>query len=122
MTQATIHQAKTHLSKLIRKALDGEEVIIANRDKPLVRLEAVHSKKSKRQLGWGKGLVTYIAPDFDEPLEDLAEYMEPAEEEQMRRKRAMRHKGAITSWTLTRSCGDLKVTANSPAGPPASLK
>jgi prevent-host-death family protein len=95
MTQATIHQAKTHLSKLIRKALDGEEVIIAKRDKPLVRLEAVHSKKSKRKLGSGKGLVTYIAPDFDEPLEELAEYMETAEEEKMRlakRKRSMRRK------------------------------
>jgi antitoxin (DNA-binding transcriptional repressor) of toxin-antitoxin stability system len=84
MTQATIHQAKTHLSKLIRKALDGEEVIIAKRDKPLVRLEAVYSKKSKRKLGSGKGLVTYIAPNFDEPLEDFAEYMETADEEQMR--------------------------------------
>lgn len=95
MTQATIHQAKTHLSKLIRKALDGEEVIIAKRDKPLVRLEAVCSKKSKRKLGSGKGLVTYIAPDFDEPLKELAEYMETAGEEQMRiakRKRSMRRK------------------------------
>jgi len=92
MTQATIHQAKTHLSKLIRKALDGEEVIIAKRDKPLVRLEAVHSKKTTRKLGSGKWLVTYIAPDFDEPLEDLAEYMETAEEEKMRRKRPMRRK------------------------------
>ena len=55
MTQATIHQAKTHLSKLIRKALDGEEVIIANRDKPLVRLEAVRPKKTTRKLGSGKG-------------------------------------------------------------------
>ena len=95
MTQATIHQAKTHLSKLIRKALDGEEVIIAKRDKPLVRVEAVRSKTLKRKIGWGKGLVTYIAPDFDEPLEDLAEYMETAEEEKMRlakRKRSMRRK------------------------------
>ena len=92
MTQATIHQAKTHLSKLIRKALDGEEVIIANRDKPLVRLEAVRPKKTTRKLGSGKGLITYIAPDFDEPLKDLAEYMETAEEEKMRRKKAMRRK------------------------------
>jgi len=38
MMQTTIHQAKTHLSKLIGKALDGEEVIIANRAKPLVPL------------------------------------------------------------------------------------
>ena len=95
MTQATIHQAKTHLSKLIRKALDGEEVIIAKRDKPLVRLEAVRPKKLKRKLGSGKGLVTYIAPDFDEPVEDLAEYMETAEEEKTRlakRKRSTRRK------------------------------
>jgi prevent-host-death family protein len=95
MTQATIHQAKTHLSKLIRKALDGEEVIIANRDKPLVRLEAVRPKTLKRKLGSGKGLITYVAPDFDEPLEDLAEYMETAEEKKMRlakSKRSMRRK------------------------------
>jgi len=95
MTQATIHQAKTHLSKLIRKALDGEEVIIANRDKPLVRLEAVREKKTKRELGSGKGLVTYIAPDFDGQLEDLDEYMETAEEEKTRlakRKKSMRRK------------------------------
>ena len=95
MTQATIHQAKTHLSRLIRKALDGEEVIIAKRDKPLVRLEVVHSKKSKRKLGSGKGLITYIAPDFDEPLKDFAEYTETAEEEKMRlakRKSSMRRK------------------------------
>jgi len=91
MTQATIHQAKTHLA-LIRKALDGEEVIIAKRDNPLVRLEAVHLKKSKRKLGVGRGLVTYIAPDFDAPLEDFAEYMETAEEERIRRKSSMRRK------------------------------
>ena len=95
MTQATIHQAKTHLAKLIRKALDGEEVIIAKRNKPLVRLEAVYSKKSERKLGSGKGLVIYIAPDFDESLEDFAEYMETAEEQKMRlakRKSSMRRK------------------------------
>ena len=55
MTQATIHQAKTHLSKLIRKALKGEEVIIANRDKPLVRLQVIEPPKGKRRMGWAKG-------------------------------------------------------------------
>jgi prevent-host-death family protein len=47
MTQATVHQAKTHLSKLIRQALAGEEVIIANRDKPLVRLQAIKPAKPR---------------------------------------------------------------------------
>jgi antitoxin (DNA-binding transcriptional repressor) of toxin-antitoxin stability system len=84
VTQATIHQAKTHLSKLIQKALAGEEVIIAMRDKPVIRLEAIKARKAKRRLGWGKGLVTYIAPDFDEALPEFAKYMETAEEERAR--------------------------------------
>ena len=58
MTQATIHEAKTHLSRLIRQALDGEEVVIANRDKPLVRLEALASARPSQKFGglrhWAK--------------------------------------------------------------------
>jgi prevent-host-death family protein len=77
VTQATIHQAKTHLSKLIRKALDGEEVIIAKRDKPVVRLEAVKPQKpaGKRPLGWAAGTGFYMPEDFNDPLEDFEEYM-----------------------------------------------
>ena len=37
--QANIHEAKTHLSKLIRYALEGEEVVIAKGNRALVRLE-----------------------------------------------------------------------------------
>ncbi len=87
MTQATIHQAKTHLSKLIRQALAGEEVIIANRDKPLVRLEAIKPRKGKRRLGWAKGLVTFMSPDFDAELKDFEEYMYTPEEIARRRSR-----------------------------------
>ena len=77
VTQATIHQAKTHLSKLIRKALEGEEVIIANRDKPLVRLQPLKASGSpgRRPLGWAAGTGFYMAEDFDEPLEEFEEYM-----------------------------------------------
>jgi len=32
-------------------------------------------KKPLRRAGFGKGTVTYISPDFDEPLDDLKEYM-----------------------------------------------
>jgi len=87
VTQATIHQAKTHLSKLIRKALDGEEVIIANRDKPLVRLEAIKPGKGKRRLGWAKDLVIYMSPDFNAELDDFEEYMYTPEEIAQRRSR-----------------------------------
>ncbi len=75
MTQVTIHEAKTHLSKLIQMVLDGEEVIIAKRDKPLVKLVVIEEKKPQRQLGLHPGLVKFIADDFDEPLDDFAEYM-----------------------------------------------
>ncbi|HJZ11094.1 MAG TPA: type II toxin-antitoxin system Phd/YefM family antitoxin, partial [Acidobacteriota bacterium] len=39
MNIVTIHQAKTHLSRLIRMVLRGEEVVIAKGKKPLVKLE-----------------------------------------------------------------------------------
>jgi antitoxin (DNA-binding transcriptional repressor) of toxin-antitoxin stability system len=93
VTQATIHQAKTHLSKLIWKALDGEEVIIANRDKPLVRLEPVKTsrKSGRRPLGWATGFGFHMAEDFDEPLEDFEEYMYSDKElAQLRAKRKKR--------------------------------
>jgi antitoxin (DNA-binding transcriptional repressor) of toxin-antitoxin stability system len=67
VTQATIHQAKTHLSKLIRKALEGEEVIIANRDKPLVRLEALSGKMNSRRIGGLKHWNKKFAAKWDDP-------------------------------------------------------
>jgi antitoxin (DNA-binding transcriptional repressor) of toxin-antitoxin stability system len=53
MTQVTIHQAKTQLSRLIQKALAGEEVVIANRDKPVVRLEVIAGAKPDRSKFFG---------------------------------------------------------------------
>jgi len=49
----TIHQAKTQLSKLIAAVEAGEEVIIARRDKPVVRLVKEEVKTQKRVLGFG---------------------------------------------------------------------
>jgi prevent-host-death family protein len=40
MAQVTVHEAKTHLSRLIRRAQAGEEVVIARGDTPVVRLVA----------------------------------------------------------------------------------
>jgi antitoxin (DNA-binding transcriptional repressor) of toxin-antitoxin stability system len=71
----TVHEAKTNLSKLIRLAEAGEEVIIARGDKPVVKFTPIAGEKSRRRLGLSEGFVTYIADDFDEPLEDFAEYM-----------------------------------------------
>ena len=49
MSIVTIHQAKTNLSRLIEKASQGEEVIIARGSKPVARLVPVGEVKGKRQ-------------------------------------------------------------------------
>jgi antitoxin (DNA-binding transcriptional repressor) of toxin-antitoxin stability system len=68
-----IHEAKTHLSRLIQEAIEGEEIVIARGNQPLVRLVLVESARTQRSLGWAKGQVV-IAPDFDAPLDDFSEY------------------------------------------------
>ena len=50
--QVTIHEAKTHLSRLIAAVERGEEVIISRRDKPVVRLVIEKQEKPKRRLGF----------------------------------------------------------------------
>ncbi len=67
----TVHQAKSQLSKLIQKALHGEEVIIANRHKPVVRLSAL--KGHKRQLGF-LGTGVWMSEDFAAPLKDFRDF------------------------------------------------
>lgn len=68
MSKFNVHDAKTHLSRLLQQVEDGEEVIIARAGKPvarLVRMDAVLVRE--RTLGGDEGEVT-IAPDFDDPL------------------------------------------------------
>ncbi len=74
MYQVNIHEAKTNLSKLIQKVIDGEEVIIAKGNKPVVKLIQLDTPKPERKLGTAAGLIE-IADDFDSPIEDFAEYM-----------------------------------------------
>ncbi|HEX3764920.1 MAG TPA: type II toxin-antitoxin system Phd/YefM family antitoxin [Kofleriaceae bacterium] len=73
MKVVNVHEAKTHLSRLIQEALEGEEIVIARGNEPLVRLVLVESARPKRSLGWAKGQVT-MAPDFDQPLDDFSDY------------------------------------------------
>jgi antitoxin (DNA-binding transcriptional repressor) of toxin-antitoxin stability system len=65
----TVHQAKTQLSKLIASALEGEEVIIARGDKPVVRLTPVTPVVNKRTFGAFKGQFE-LTDAFFEPLPD----------------------------------------------------
>ena len=67
MSVVTIHEAKTNLSRLIKKASAGEEVIIARGDKPVARLVPVGETKGKRQPGSLKGKLQ-VGPEFFAPL------------------------------------------------------
>jgi antitoxin (DNA-binding transcriptional repressor) of toxin-antitoxin stability system len=66
--QVTIHEAKTHLSRLIAAVERGEKVIISRRDKPVVELRALESStKHKRSLGCG-ALAGYFSESVMEQL------------------------------------------------------
>jgi antitoxin (DNA-binding transcriptional repressor) of toxin-antitoxin stability system len=67
MSTVKIHHAKTNLSRLIAQACEGEEVIIARGDQPLVRLQPLREKKGQRKPGSMKGTLK-IGPEFFEPL------------------------------------------------------
>jgi prevent-host-death family protein len=69
MSTVTIHQAKTNLSKLIERASQGEEIVIARGTKPVAKLVPLGTVKGKRQPGSLKGKLE-IGPEFFEPLSD----------------------------------------------------
>jgi prevent-host-death family protein len=71
----TVHKAKTNLSKLLRKAARGEEVIIARAKKPVARLVALSARTKKRVPGRLKGKIWYT-PDAFDPLgkQELSEW------------------------------------------------
>jgi prevent-host-death family protein len=65
----TVHEAKTNLSKLIRMACDGEEVIIARGKKPVVKLVPVAQAVKQRVPGGFEGKISWTEDAFD-PLTD----------------------------------------------------
>jgi prevent-host-death family protein len=67
MIEVNIHEAKTHLSRLLARVAAGEEVILAKAGKPIARLVPFRKLKGERPLGIDKG--RYRVPDdFDAAL------------------------------------------------------
>ena len=70
MYQINIHQAKTHLSKLVEEAAQGEEIIIAKAGKPIAKLVALEQTvQQPRKPGNLKGQI-WMSDDFDAPMSD----------------------------------------------------
>ncbi len=62
-----IHEAKTHLSRLLARVASGEEVVISKAGKPIARLSPIADRPKKRTPGSAKGKVI-IEKNFDAPL------------------------------------------------------
>jgi prevent-host-death family protein len=65
-----IHEAKTHLSRLVERVEAGEDVVIARAGRPVARLVAFRQRTSPRVPGAWRGKVT-LAADFDAPDDEL---------------------------------------------------
>ncbi len=71
MVQVTVEKAVSDLARLLEQVGQGEEFVITQGDTPLARLSPV---APPRQPGSAVGVITYVAEDFDAPLDDFAEY------------------------------------------------
>lgn len=79
-TFAEIHEigafaAKTHLSAILEKVAKGATFIVTKHGKKVAEIKPISAPVKQRVLGDWKGRI-WMAPDFDAPLEDFAEYME----------------------------------------------
>ena len=73
-----MHEAKTHLSRLVDRAAAGEEIVIARAGKPIAKLVPYVAQQPDRQLGAWSGKV-WIASDFDETDEGMVRLFEVGE-------------------------------------------
>jgi prevent-host-death family protein len=73
----TVQEAQAKLKELIDGLVPGEEVIITENQQPVAKLIGERPARPPRPApGLGNGSILYMAPDFDEPLEEFKEYME----------------------------------------------
>ena len=76
MIKVNVHEAKTHLSRLLERVAAGEEIIISKAGKPMAKLSPLSKPQNDRVAGLDKGLIR-IPDDFDAPLPpDLQELFE----------------------------------------------
>ncbi len=91
MKQAEIHEASTQLPELIQRALNGEDVVIAQNGTPVVKLVPCDSelpreaedKKLRREPGLWKGKI-WIADDFDETPQEIIDLFEGSDDDILR--------------------------------------
>jgi antitoxin (DNA-binding transcriptional repressor) of toxin-antitoxin stability system len=73
MPTVTLEGAQAHLSELILRLTPGEEVVIAQNGQPMARLVRTERSAWPCRAGTAADKILWIAPDFDEPLDDFEE-------------------------------------------------
>jgi antitoxin (DNA-binding transcriptional repressor) of toxin-antitoxin stability system len=68
----TVEEAQARLREVIDNLAPGQEVVITDNEQPVAKL--VGERPSRPAPGAGKGSILYMAPDFDEPMEEFKEY------------------------------------------------
>ena len=75
MATVTLQEAQAQLSDLIHRLANGEELVITENDQPVAKLVKLEEQKEwPCKAGSAKGKI-WMAPDFDQPLEEFQEYM-----------------------------------------------
>jgi antitoxin (DNA-binding transcriptional repressor) of toxin-antitoxin stability system len=78
-TTMAVEDIKVTLPELLDTLTPGDEVILTRNQQPVAKLVSDVPKPAPKQRpgpGLCKGMITYMAPDFDAPLEEMKEYME----------------------------------------------
>lgn len=70
--EVTVQEAKTQLSRLLRRVEAGEEVVIRRGREPVARLVRIPAREGKRAI-WGE-LEGSLGPDFDDVPQDFQDY------------------------------------------------
>jgi len=71
MQTVNIHEAKTHLSRLLEAVERGEEIVIARAGQPIATLSAYHPPRHGIAPPGGMEGEIWMADDFDAPIDDL---------------------------------------------------
>lgn len=67
LDMVNVHEAKTHLSRLLERVERGQEIVIARAGKPIAKLVPIDDTPRQRPLGIDKGKI-WMSDDFDDPL------------------------------------------------------
>lgn len=73
-TVINMHEAKSNLSRLVKRAAAGEDILIANHGSPIAMLSKIPSEHKKLPWDIFKGKME-MAEDFDEPMDEFKDYL-----------------------------------------------